>query len=76
MQRRHREREKELLKLYQENNVTGITFTEFVKQQKLTKWQKLSIALSDEEMKISKISYKLSDSQLRLAMKGKKKELT
>lgn len=66
MQQRHREREKELEKLYQENNVSGISFSDFKKQFKLTRWQKLSIALSDQELKLDKLSYKLSDGQLRI----------
>lgn len=70
MQQRHREREKELTKLYQESNVTGISFTDFKKQFKLTKWQKLSIALSDDELKFDKLSFKLSDGQLRRKAKG------
>ena len=71
IQQRHRDRERELKKLYQDNTVSGITFTEFSKQFKLTRWQKLSIALSDDELKISKLSFKLSDEQLRLKMKPK-----
>lgn len=71
MQQRRREREKEIKKLYQDPNVSGISYTEFAKQFRVSRWQKLSIALSDEELKISKLSYKLSDEQLRLKMKKK-----
>ena len=71
MQQRHRQREKELQTLYQQSDVTNISFTEFVKQYKLTRWQKLSITLSDNELKLDKISFKLSDGQLRLKMKNK-----
>jgi hypothetical protein len=71
MQQRHRQREKELQNLYQQTDVTNISFTEFAKQYKLTRWQKLSITLSDNELKLDKISFKLSDGQLRLKMKNK-----
>lgn len=69
-QQRHREREKEYKKLYQDSNVFGITFTEFVQQQKLSTWRKLSITLSDEELKFARLAFKLSDEQLRRLLKG------
>lgn len=65
IQQRHRQREKEIQKLYQDKEVTGISFTEFKKQIKLSKWERLSMILSDEELKIGKLSYKLSDEQIR-----------
>lgn len=71
MQQRHREREKELEKLYADNNISGISFTDFKKQYKLSRWQKLSITLSDEELKLDKLSHKLSDGQLRRIVKPK-----
>lgn len=74
MQQRHRQREKEIIKLYQDNNVTGISYTDFKKQLKLTKLQKLSIALSDGELKLDKLSFKLSDEQLRLLVKNKESQ--
>jgi len=74
IQQRHRQKEKAIEGLYQDNNVTGITFTEFKKQLELTLWQKLSIHLSDGELKIDKLSFKLSDEQLRLIF-NKAKEL-
>lgn len=70
-QRIHRENEKQLRILYNDSSVSGISFTEFIKQYKLTRWQKLSIALSDEELKLAKISFKLSDEQLRKKIKRK-----
>lgn len=69
-QQRHREREKEYKKLYQDMNVFGITFTEFVQQQKLSTWKKLSITLSDEELRFARLAFKLSDEQLRKLLKG------
>lgn len=74
IQQRHRQKENAIKELYQDNNVTGISFTEFKKQLELTLWQKLSIHLSDGELKIDKISFKLSDEQLRMIF-NKAKEL-
>lgn len=70
MQQRHREREKELKKLYQDPQVFGITFTAFVEQQKLSTWKKISITLSDDELKMARLAFKLSDEQLRKLIKG------
>lgn len=71
LKQKQREREKEYQKLYQDNNVFGISFTAFVQeQQKLSTWKKLSITLSDDELKISRLSFKLSDEQLRKLVKG------
>ena len=70
MQQRHREREKELKKLYQDPQVFGISFTAFVEAQKLSTWKKLSITLSDDELKMARLAFKLSDEQLRKLMKG------
>lgn len=72
MQQRHREKERLIQKLYQESNISGISYTEFAVQFKITKWQKLSKALSDEELKLDKLSYKLSDGQLRIKKKDTK----
>lgn len=69
-QQKHRQREKELKELYQDNNVFGISFTAFVEQQKLSTWKKLSITLSDDELKMARLAFKLSDEQLRKLMKG------
>jgi predicted ATPase len=72
MQQIRRQREKEIIKLYQDSSVSGISFHEFKKQFNLTKWQKLSIALSDGELKLDKISHKLSDGQLRIKKRAAK----
>lgn len=65
MQQRHREREKEIEKLYQDKNITNISYSDFKQELKLNRWQKLSITLSDEELRMSRISFKLSDGNLR-----------
>lgn len=65
MQQRHRQQDKELSKIYQDSQISGISFTEFKKQYKLTKWEKLSIALSDSELKLDKLNFKLSDRHIR-----------
>lgn len=74
LQQKHREEEKHYKSLYQDSSVSGISFTEFVRQQKeqerISKWQKLSILLSDEELKMEKLSFKLSDQNLRKKFKG------
>ena len=76
VQQRHREKENRYKILYQESNVSGISFTEFVKQkeeeERISKWQRLSIILSDEELKMAKLSVKLSDSNLRKKFNGGK----
>lgn len=74
MQQRHREREKELQKLYQDSGISNISFTDFAKQHKLTRWQKLSITLSDKELKLGRLSFKLSDGQLMKKPKNKDQE--
>lgn len=71
LKQKQREREKEYQKLYQDSNVFGISFTAFVQeQQKLSTWKKLSITLSDDELKIARLSFKLSDENLRKLVKG------
>ena len=70
MKQRQRQRDKELEKAYQDPNVFGISFTEFVEQQKLSTWKKISITLSDDELKMARLAFKLSDEQLRKLMKG------
>lgn len=70
LKQKQREREKQYKELYQDISVTGISFTAFVEQQKLSTWKKLSITLSDEELKLARLSFKLSDEQLRKLVKG------
>lgn len=74
MQKKHREEEKKLSKLYQDSSVSGLTFSEFIEQQRPSTWKKLSMNLSDNELKMGKLAVKLSDNNLRGIMK-KKEEL-
>jgi hypothetical protein len=74
-QQRHREKEKELEELYKNAEINGISFTEFKKEIKQSTWNKISIALSDDELKLVKLSLKFSDQEIRKRMKGNKKKM-